>query len=158
MKPTRWRDALRDSDLDRTAKLVGFVLSTYMSGKGKAWPAKITIARGAGLGRPEQKGNTAVDNAVDRLEAAGFLDVERRRGRGGFSYQAAIPRALRDSIPRGDEGKESPAETAQIPRRGEGESAESVDLSRAAPTARRPRRKRARLEAALRTPLEEYDR
>src|SRR4051812_32384832 len=87
-----WRDALRDSDLDRTAKLVGLVLSTYMNGSCIAWPSKITLAKGASLGRADQKDNTAVGNAIDRMEAAGLLDVERRRGRRGFVYTGVIPR------------------------------------------------------------------
>jgi hypothetical protein len=131
-----WRNTLRDSDLDRTAKLVGFVLSTYMDGRGVAWPAKVKLAEGASLGREGQKGNTAVDNAIDRLEAAGLLVVNRKRGRRGFLYGAVIPRwaegfkshaDARDNgvlIPRGWDAK-SLAKVAEIPRPGEGESEES---------------------------------
>jgi hypothetical protein len=142
-----WRNAVRDSDLDRTAKLVALVLSTYMDHTGAAWPAKTTIARGASLGRVGQKGNTAVDSAIDRLEAAGLLVVDRRRGRRGFLYGAAIPRdgegfeshvATRDNggqIPRGWDAK-SLAEYAEIPRPGEGESAESAESVSARASAR----------------------
>jgi hypothetical protein len=135
----RWRDALRDSDLDRTAKLVGFVLSTYMDGRGVAYPAKTTLAEGASLGREGQKGNTAVDTAIDRLEASGLLVVDRKRGRRGFLYTAVIPRgdgafdSLESLATAGDNGVVNPsrngarslADSSEIPRPGEGESVES---------------------------------
>jgi hypothetical protein len=149
-----WRNTLRDCELDRTAKLVGFVLSTYMDARGVAWPAKTELARGASLGRNpgERKGNTAVDGAINRLEAAGLLVVDRKRGRRGFVYGAAIPRYAegfkshadaRDNgyeIPRGHVGLEgleiprgtdakSHAERAEIPRPGVGESVESEKQS-----------------------------
>jgi hypothetical protein len=82
-----WRDALRDSVLDATAKLVGFVLSTYMDARGFAFPSKATLARGSSLG----EGRRAVDQAVDRLEADGFLEIERSVGRHAFRYQATLP-------------------------------------------------------------------
>ncbi len=82
-----WRDAIRDSELDRTAKLVAFVVSTYMGTTGQAWPSKATIAQGAGLGA----GKRAVDAAVDRLEAAGYLRVGRSKGRRPFRYFVAVP-------------------------------------------------------------------
>ena len=77
-----WRNTVRESGLDRTAKLVAFVLSTYMSGEGVAWPSKDTIAAGASL-VPR-----AVDAAIDRLEAFGLLDVERSKGRKANRYRA----------------------------------------------------------------------
>lgn len=80
-----WRNALRDSNLDRTAKLVGLVLSTYMDSAGVAWPSKATLAAKASLG----SGRRAVDMAIDRLEAAGLLEIERSRGRRPFVYHAA---------------------------------------------------------------------
>jgi hypothetical protein len=87
MKPMVWRNAIRDSDLDRTAKLVAYTISTYMNGAGEAFPGKGTIAVGAGLG----KGRRAVDHAIDRIEAAGFLEVERSKGRRSFHYRATRP-------------------------------------------------------------------
>jgi hypothetical protein len=143
-KVIQWRDALRDSELDRTAKLVGHTLSTYMNGQGFAHPSKTTLARGASLGRPQQKGNTAVDGAIDRLEQAGFLSIERGRTRQGFKYSAVFPRRdggidshattgeseTADSLadlqvfPRADDGY-SLAERSVFPRPGEGEIVES---------------------------------
>jgi hypothetical protein len=144
-----WRNTLRDCDLDRTAKLVGFVISTYMDGAGVARVGKTTIAKGASLGHNpgnnpgQRRGNTAVDTAVDRLEAAGLLIVDRpakRAGRRGFVYGAAIPRYAVElkshadarnngyEIPRGHDAK-SLAEVAGIPRPGVGESAESANQS-----------------------------
>ena len=75
MKPTVWRDAIRDSNLDRTAKLVAFVISTFMDGRCLAWPSKTTIGDGAGLVL------RAVDRAVDRIEAAGRKGCRERRDR-----------------------------------------------------------------------------
>ena len=82
-----WRNAVRDSELDRTAKLVAFVLSTYMDGHGQAYPSMSTLAEGASLGL-----NRATTRAaVARLESAGFLDVFRSRGRGSHRYEATLP-------------------------------------------------------------------
>ena len=62
-----WRDTLRDSELDPTAKLVGFILSTWWDRNGRsAFPSKPTIAAASGVSK------RAVDGAVDRLETAGF--------------------------------------------------------------------------------------
>jgi hypothetical protein len=69
-----WRDAIRDSDLDRTAKLVAYTLSTYMSAAGKAWPSRATLALGASIS------DRAVDGAIGRLVGAGFLLVNRSDG------------------------------------------------------------------------------
>jgi len=80
-----WRDALRDSALDSTAKVVGYTLSTYMNRDGVAFPAKTTIATKASLSR------RAVDGAIARLELGGFLIVTHRRDRRGNSYRATIP-------------------------------------------------------------------
>jgi hypothetical protein len=73
---------VRDSDLPSTAKLVAFVLSTYMDRNGHAWPSKETIAAGASLSR------RAVDPAIDRLEGTGLIQVERSRSRRGNRYRA----------------------------------------------------------------------
>jgi hypothetical protein len=83
-----WRNALRDAEeLDRTALLVGLVISTYMDGNGRAYPSKATIASGCRLG----SGRRAVDGAVDRLEKAGYLSIERSKGRRSFIYTATVP-------------------------------------------------------------------
>lgn len=90
----KWRDALRDSDLDTTAKAVGFVIATYWNGRGlSAFPAKTTIAAGASL-----LSTRTADAAVLRLEHAGFLTVSRSRGRSSNRYIATIP------TPHGDAG------------------------------------------------------
>lgn len=79
-----WREAIRDSELDRTAKLVAYTISTYMNASGEAFPSKPTIARGASLGQ----GLRAVDEAVRRLTDAGFLSVRRSRS---LQYTLAFP-------------------------------------------------------------------
>ena len=73
-----------DSDLDRTAKLVAYTLSTYMDSNGSAVPSKATLASGAGLG----SGKRAVDAAIDRLEAGGFIEISRSRGGNSNNYRA----------------------------------------------------------------------
>lgn len=83
--PARFRNAIRDSELDPTARLVAFTISTYMDSRGLAFPSKATIAAGAGLG----KGRRAVDAAVDRLEAAGLVEISRSKGRRSFLYRAS---------------------------------------------------------------------
>lgn len=70
---TRWQHAIVDSNLDGTAKLVALVLSRYMNLSGWANPGKARLAAGASLGQ----GRRAVDEAVKRLEARGFLEPRR---------------------------------------------------------------------------------
>lgn len=92
----KWRDALRDSDLDPVAKTVGFTISTYWNGRGlSAFPSKETIAKGAGL-----RSVRAADRAVLRLERAGFLNVSRSRGRSSNTYTASTP----NPTPHGETG------------------------------------------------------
>jgi Helix-turn-helix domain len=83
----QWRNALRESGLDRAALIVGLVLSTYMNAHGRCWPAKDTIAADSRLSR------RATDTAVLRLEAAGFLEVGRTKGGKSSTndYQATLP-------------------------------------------------------------------
>jgi hypothetical protein len=85
----RWREALvRDSDLDSTARLVGFVISTHMQPDGSgAFPSTATIATEAGLGSSAR----TVIKAVRDLEQAGFLHVTRSKGRHSHRYLAVLP-------------------------------------------------------------------
>ena len=69
-----WRDAVRDSDLDRTAKLVAYTLSTYVNRFGRAWPSRSSLAKGSSLT------DRAVDCAVRTLESSGWLLVQRTKG------------------------------------------------------------------------------
>jgi hypothetical protein len=84
-----WRDALRDSPLDSTAKLVGLVLSTYFNARGSAYPGRAALARGASVC------DRTIDHALRRLEATGFLHVERTNGGNNRTngYQALLPEA-----------------------------------------------------------------
>jgi Helix-turn-helix domain len=75
-----WRKALRDSPIDQTAKLIGLVLDTYANGSGECWPSRQTIAKGASCDV------RTVDQALRRLEARGFLDVRRSKGRSVNRY------------------------------------------------------------------------
>ena len=84
--PAIFRDAIRDSGLDLRAKLVAHTISTYMNGAGDAYPSKATIARGASMGV------RTADRAIERLEAAGLLRVDRSGGRVSNTYR--VPEAL----------------------------------------------------------------
>jgi helix-turn-helix protein len=80
-----WRDALRDSELSTRAKVVGFVLSTYMNTLGEAFPSKTTLADGT------SQSVRTVDAAIAELEAARFLRITKSKGRVSWRYAATIP-------------------------------------------------------------------
>jgi hypothetical protein len=110
-----WNDAVRDSDLRTTVKAVAWALRSYMSADGYAYPALVTLAAGASLGR----GCTSTKAAILELEAAGFLLVDRKRGRFGWRYQALIPRAavgLQDELIPREPNAKSHGNRPEIPR------------------------------------------
>jgi Helix-turn-helix domain len=121
-----WRDAVRDShDLASTAKLVAWCLSTYMDGRGVAWPAQETLATGCSLSR------RSVQKATDRLEQLGFLAIERSKGRSSHRYGATLPptaneirRSEWDKSERRAANREAHAPNSERPAH---ESAESVE-------------------------------
>jgi Helix-turn-helix domain len=80
-----WRNAVRDSNLDTTAKTVAFVLSTYMDRAWRCFPGQDTLARGCSLS------DTAVRGGTRRLEQAGFLAVEWSKGRSPHRYFGRLP-------------------------------------------------------------------
>ena len=82
-----WRDAIRDSDLLATAKLVAHTIATYSNGAGLAHPSQATIADGASL----SKGRVAVGAAVDVLEERGWLAVLRSKGRASHRTCSLFP-------------------------------------------------------------------
>jgi hypothetical protein len=86
-RPVVWRDALRESGLDATARHVAHVLSTYMDGRGRCWPSRETLAAAVGLSV------RTVERAVQRLEAVGWLRVERTEGgrHRTNTYEALLP-------------------------------------------------------------------
>jgi len=131
MKPTVWRDAVRDSELEWVAKATLMTLSTYMNGRAEAWPSKEALAAGSGLSK------RAVDEAVKRAEVAGYLVVSRSRGRSSNRYLGAIPNraqpagstlhdvhGLDESNPVGEDSQPctNPAPGASNPARGAPES------------------------------------
>ena len=85
MKPILWREAFAESELDSTAKLVAYALSTRMNGAGDTFAGKADIARRASLSL------RAVDEGIKRLERAGYVVVGRSRGRRPNHYLAADP-------------------------------------------------------------------
>jgi hypothetical protein len=83
-----WRHALVESDLDRTAILVGLVLAVYMNAKGEAHPSRATIAAGAKLSV------SSVDRALKRLKRAFLVRIgpnPDHRGRRCNDYVATMP-------------------------------------------------------------------
>jgi hypothetical protein len=82
-----WKWALSESDLDRTAKLVGHVIAQHMDPDGACFPGRQRLARLCSLS------DRTVDAAARRLEAAGFLAVQRTKGGNSRSntYQALMP-------------------------------------------------------------------
>ena len=82
--PQVWRDVVRDSSLDSTAKGVAYALTTWMDWRGHAFPGRATLAAGAGYAV------RTIDRAVPRLEKAGLLRVVRNGGRSKANYYIAL--------------------------------------------------------------------
>jgi len=87
-----WRKALRESRVDSTAKLIGFVLDTYADRYGHCFPSRQTIANGASCDV------RTVDQALRRLESRGFVRVRRTKGRDVNRYWLLSPNSERDSL------------------------------------------------------------
>ena len=120
-----WRDAVRDSELDRTAKLVAHTLSTYLNGNGHGFPSQRTLAAGASLS------DRAIYKATVSLERAGFLEVEWSRGRSSHRYVATLP-ATANAVRRSEWSTANPASAnperdAPNPERRSHESVESAE-------------------------------
>lgn len=80
-----WRNAICDDrTLTSSQKLVALVLSRWMSRTGFTYPSKTTIAESASLSV------RTVDAAVDQLEQAGYLRIERSKGHTSWRYNATI--------------------------------------------------------------------
>jgi hypothetical protein len=125
-RPAVWRDAVRDSELGSTTKLVGFVLSTYLNGSGLArhpGPGRQTLARGCSLT------DRAVDEHLRLLEAAGYLQVEWSKGGRSrtHGFTAVLPETANE-VRRSEwgKGRTSRPERANVAtRNGERRSPES---------------------------------
>jgi hypothetical protein len=83
--PLEWRRAVRDSALSSSAKNVAQTLTTWMDSRGKCWPGYETIAAGCSFSR------RTVIGAMREIEAAGFLTINRTKGRRSNVYQAVLP-------------------------------------------------------------------
>lgn len=79
-----WRDALRDSTLSTAAKAVGFTLNTYSNGRGYSFPSRQALALGASVSV------RTAERMVARLEAAGFVQVQRSSGGRARSNRYAL--------------------------------------------------------------------
>ena len=112
-----WRKAVRDSRdkyVDSTAVAVAFTLDSYADKTGYCWPSRATIAAGAKLT------DKTVDQALRRLEHAGFLTASRSKGRTSNRYWLTFPNSgvapLLDAPPttehvRGNHGADDPVTT-----------------------------------------------
>jgi hypothetical protein len=124
-----WRDAVRDSDLKRTPKLLALVLSTYFNRQGLAWPSQETLAAGASISV------RAVQTNTRDLERAGFVEVSRSVGRSSHRYAATLPptaTAVRHSEwATANEMLSNPERRAPNRERRSPESAESAESGRA---------------------------
>ena len=123
-----WRNALRDSALPSKAKLVGFVLSTYMDRLGLTYRG----SRSPRATNPRPDGCSVslrtVDGALADLELAGFLEIDppktqrtvngrtvfaRRGGNAGPNvYLATIPADADELVRREWEAASSSAQPA----------------------------------------------
>jgi hypothetical protein len=83
-RPAVWRDAIRDSGLDPTSRHVAHALSTWMDAQGFCYPGREKIAAGTGFSV------RTVERAVQRLEAGGWLRVERGTGHRSNRYHALL--------------------------------------------------------------------
>ena len=82
----RWSDALIESDLRSTTKLVGLVLRKWLNSAGSAYPSQATIATGASVSVK------TVQKALRELVDAGFLTYRSRsNGRRSNQYQVVMP-------------------------------------------------------------------
>jgi DNA-binding transcriptional MocR family regulator len=79
-----WRVAVRDSNLDPTAKHVALTLDTYMNSRGLAWPSRATLAEATGLSV------RTVERALKRVSQSGLIIVIRGRGRTSNLYRANL--------------------------------------------------------------------
>jgi hypothetical protein len=84
--PIVWRDLIRESQIPRPGKPIGFALSTYMNHCGFAYPSRETLAAAAGY-----KSVRTVDEGIKLLESCALLEVSRSRGRSSNGYQALLP-------------------------------------------------------------------
>ena len=137
MTPTVWRDAIRDAEeLTGTQKLVALLMSTYMNKDGETFVGKQRLARDAGF-----RSVRTVDNAVNRIEKIGFLEVIRSPGGAPNYYIARTPHATTGSHGP-DPASRTPrprTQAARTPHPAAPESAESAkagardETNRAAP-------------------------
>jgi DNA-binding transcriptional regulator YhcF (GntR family) len=82
-----WPRLLRRSRLSKTARLVGFVIATYLNAAGECWPSVATIAKGAGVSE------STVHRAIRELRRSGYLWVTFRRQETSI-YRAKRPEWL----------------------------------------------------------------
>jgi hypothetical protein len=71
---TLWTQAVGDSDLHATTKLVGYALATWMDVDGHCWPSLAAISRRASLK------NSAVCDHLNKLADAGLLRRDKGPG------------------------------------------------------------------------------
>jgi DNA-binding transcriptional regulator GbsR (MarR family) len=86
-----WRDELVASEVGSSARLVGFILSVHMNGRGgSCFPGIRLLCKETRLSRQ------TVIAAVRELEAAGLITVKRGAGTRSSEYQAVRPSVTRN--------------------------------------------------------------
>lgn len=90
-----WRIAIRDSDLDSTAKHVALTLDIYMNARGIAWPSRAALAEGTGLSV------RTIERALARVSQSGYLVVVRGHGRKTNRYASRLPNSDTSDAPSG---------------------------------------------------------
>lgn len=91
-----WRSTIVDSDMPATHRHVALTLSLHMNERGSScFPSQTTLSRETGLSE------RTVRRALNGLEAAGFLVVEKVPAKGGHqrnTYTAVDGRQLPDTV------------------------------------------------------------
>jgi hypothetical protein len=117
-----WRDAVRDSGIDKLDKLVAHTIATYFNGSADKPQERSyrTIARDASMSE------RTVSTAVGRLEGYGFIAVRRsspkfdkrgRLARGGHAhvYNLRLPDPTLHRVPRQRGRDDAPDATSDTP-------------------------------------------
>lgn len=116
-----WIRALRESELDSTARLVAFTLSFHMDSDGThAYPGPALLARESGLSLRSVKAK------LRDLERAGWIECVKRgrssaNGRSANRYRATLPTRAGDAPVQdvhgaGDSTTRAPRSTTRAPR------------------------------------------
>lgn len=121
----RWQQAIRDSELGSSTKLVALVMSTYMSAQGtKAFPGQARLARDTGLS------DRSVRRRLRELVEDGWLEVVRRGvglGRGGAGRASEYRARIAQPDTSGRKNAPQPAPDVRLQALGNGVQPDTSD-------------------------------